>query len=272
MKLHILSDLHVEFAPFTPPATDADVVILAGDIHKRCDGMAWARASFPRRRLLYVPGNHEYYGEDWDAFLPVLRAQAREHDVHFLENDALVLDGVRFLGATLWTDFDYFGEANRERAMKVCMRYITDFRRIRAASAPAGPNAAGPTMAESGVAATSPGMLTPAHVRARHFESRAWLQARLDEPHDGPTVVITHHMPGARSVAPRYAQDLGNAGFASQLDHMMGRAALWIHGHTHDSFDYEVAGTRVLCNPRGYPLSGGGFENPLFVPGLLAEV
>jgi len=261
MKLHILSDLHVEFAPFTPPATDADVVILAGDIHKHCDGMAWARASFPRQRLIYVPGNHEYYGEDWDSFLPALRAQAREHDIAFLENDALVLDGVRFLGATLWTDFDYFGEVNRARAMKVCLRYITDFRRIRAAGMPA----------EANVVETSPGMLTPAHVRERHFDSRAWLQARLEEPHNGPTVVITHHMPGAGSVAPRYAQDLGNAGFASHLDHMMGRAALWVHGHTHDSFDYEVAGTRVLCNPRGYPV-GGGFENPLFMPELVVEV
>jgi hypothetical protein len=72
-------------------------------------------------------------------------------------------------------------------------------------------------------------------------------------------------------VAPRYAQDLGNAGFASHLDHMMGRAALWVHGHTHDSFDYAVAGTRVLCNPRGYPV-GGGFENPMFVPELVVEV
>jgi predicted phosphodiesterase len=262
MKLHILSDLHVEFAPFAPPETDADVVILAGDIHHQERGMAWARAAFGDRALLYVPGNHEYYGDDWDAFPPRLREEARAHGVHLLENDALVIDGVRFLGSTLWTDFDYFGEANRERAMQVCMRYITDFRRIRAAR-PA---------AEENIVEVRPGMLTPAHVRARHAESRDWLTARLDEPHQGATVVITHHMPGKHSVAGRYANDLGNAGFASHLDHLMGRADLWVHGHTHDSFDYEQAGTRVLCNPRGYPLSNGSFENPLFMPDLVVEV
>ena len=267
MKLHILSDLHVEFAPFERPATDADVVILAGDIHKRAEGIAWARAAFPHQELIYVAGNHEFYGLDWGALLPDLREQAARHRVHLLEDNELVLGEVRFLGATLWTDFDYFGAENRIEAMHACVGYITDFRRISAVDAL-------PAEVQDGPAAKlalGPTLLTPAHVRQRHLQSRAWLEQRLAAPHVGPTVVVTHHLPGAGSVAPRYAMHLGNAGFASHLDEMMGRAALWIHGHTHDSFDYAARGTRVLCNPRGYPMQGT-FENPLFDPALVVEL
>jgi predicted phosphodiesterase len=262
--MHILSDLHVEFAPFDPPAVDADVVVLAGDIHVGTRGIAWARAAFPRRTLIYVAGNHEFYRADWDGLLPRLRYEAGRHDVHFLEDGQTVIDGVRFLGTTLWTDFDYFGPARRREAMAACVEYLADFRLIGAGAAPRDPGE---------VPGLGPGLLTPAQVRLRHLRSRAWLEAQLQASWDGPTVVVTHHLPGAGSVAARYESDLGNAGFSSHLDQLMGRAALWVHGHTHDSFDYRVAGTRVLCNPRGYPTAGGaGFENPQFGPGLVVEV
>jgi len=264
MKLHILSDLHVEFAPFVPPGgAGADVVILAGDIHQGSAGLTWARAAFPRQELIYVVGNHEFYRGHWDATLAELRNLATALGIHFLENDEWQIGGVRFLGAALWTDFDYFGAARRREAMRACVEYLTDFRLI----------AAPPAADDGGVGLPVPGRgadrLTPAHVRSRHLESRAWLEQRLAAPYSGPTVVVTHHLPGSGSVAARFSEDLGNAGFASHLDHLMGPAALWVHGHTHDSFDYPKGGTRVVCNPRGYPLSGGGFENPGFNPGLV---
>ena len=266
MKLHILSDLHVEFSPFTPPATDADVVLLAGDIHQRSAGMAWARAAFPRQELVYVAGNHEFYGADWDRLLPELRAEAARYAVHLLEEDELVLGGLRFLGTSLWTDFDYFGPARRAEAMRACVDYLTDFRLIRTSAEEEGSAAPGVHVRGAGL-----GLLTPAHVRQRHLHSRAWLEARLQAPHPGPTVVVTHHLPGAGSVPHRYEHELANAGFASHLDALMGRAALWVHGHTHDSFDYRRGGTRVVCNPRGYPV-GAGFENPRFTPDLVLEL
>ena len=265
MKLHILSDLHVEFAPFVPPAVEADVVLLAGDIHQGVDGIAWARAAFPHQELVYVAGNHEYYRDHWDGLLPGLRRAAARHAVHFLEDDELVIAGVRFLGTALWTDFDYFGPARRAEAMLACVDYLTDFRLIRAM-----PDPQALREFHDG-APLAPGLLTPGHVRLRHLRSRAWLEARLEAPHAGPTVVVTHHLPGAGSVAARYRDDLANAGFSSHLDHLMGKAALWVHGHTHDSFDYQIGGTRVVCNPRGYPLRGG-FENPGFAPGLVVHV
>jgi predicted phosphodiesterase len=269
MKLHILSDLHLEFAPFEPPATGADVVVLVGDIHTGTRGIAWARTAFPRQTLIYLAGNHEFYRAHWEGLLPRLRREAARHDVRFLENDRLEIAGVRFLGTSLWTDFDYFGPARRREAMTACVQYLADFHLIRASDAP--DDVPGDDAAD--VPGLAAGLLTPALVRRRHLHSRAWLEAQLEAPWDGPTVVLTHHLPGAGSVAARFENDLGNAGFASHLDHLMGRAVLWVHGHTHDSFDYRVAGTRVLCNPRGYPMADGpSFENPQFAPGLVVDI
>lgn len=273
MRLHILSDLHIEFAPFEPPATDADAVVLAGDIHTGTRGIAWARAAFPRQTLIYLAGNHEFYRAHWDGLLPRLRREAARHDVRFLEGDQIEIAGVRFLGASLWTDFDYFGPARRREAMAACVEYLADFRLIQASDAPASAPGSVPANDPGEVPGLGAGLLTPAQVRRRHLQSRAWLEGQLDAPWDGPTVVLTHHLPGAGSVAARFENDLGNAGFASHLDHLMGRAALWVHGHTHDSFDYRIAGTRVLCNPRGYPVAGGAsFENPQFDPGLVVDI
>ena len=112
---------------------------------------------------------------------------------------------------------------------------------------------------------------TPDACAARFATHAAWLAARLDEPHDGATVVVTHHAPSRRSIHPRFAGTLLNVCFASDADHLGGRPALWIHGHVHDSFDYDLRGTRVVCNPRGYARDGVP-ENPAFDPDLCIEV
>jgi predicted phosphohydrolase len=109
MKLQILSDLHTEFAEFSPPETGADVVILAGDIGVGLGGIEWAASQFPNQPVIYVPGNHEYYGHDI-TLIDELVKQSPEN-IHVLNNDAMVLNGVRFLGSTLWTDFRLDGES-----------------------------------------------------------------------------------------------------------------------------------------------------------------
>jgi hypothetical protein len=114
---------------------------------------------------------------------------------------------------------------------------------------------------------------TPQASTALFAKDAAWIEARLAEPHRGPTVVITHHAPSPRSIHPRFAGSPLNACFVSDAERLLRgrRAALWIHGHTHDSFDYAVNGTRVLCNPRGYAKDGIN-ENALFDAGLTVEV
>jgi len=174
------------------------------------------------------------------------------------------VDGVRFLGATLWTDFLLFGEEMRAAAEEVCRDTVTDFRAIRTARSGAN--------LERGIDWTT-ATLPASAVQRRHQKTREWLAAELDKPFAGSTVVVTHHLPSKRSVAERFADDLTSAAYASNLDGLMGKSALWIHGHAHDSFDYRIATTRVVCNPRGYcHRSGTPCENPAFVPDLVIEL
>jgi len=253
MKLNILSDLHLSFEPFARPVNDADVVILAGDIARPREAAAWATGF--AKPVLYVPGNHEFYASSIDRVIAELERLCRGTNVHVLDDSEAVIDGIRFLGTTLWTDFELFGAGEgKSAAMTEAKRLLRDFSRI--------------TLSES-----SGAVFTPEDCAALFKKHAGWLAARLATPHDGPTVVITHHAPSPGSIHPRFAHSLLNAGFVSDLERLLGvdRVQLWIHGHTHDSFDYRVKGTRVVCNPRGYARSGVN-ENPLFDPNLTIEV
>ncbi|HSW14948.1 MAG TPA: metallophosphoesterase family protein [Solimonas sp.] len=253
MKLHILSDLHLSVCPMERPQADADVVILAGDISRPAQAAEWA-AGFGKP-VIYVPGNHEFYGGSIDGTLEQLRRCCEAAGVRLLHDDECRIDGVRFIGATLWTDFQLFPDmAQRELALQGAQRFMRDFARIR--------------MCED-----ADELFTPEHSARLHAAQLQGLQRRLDQPHAGSTVVITHHAPSPRSIAARFAGSPINAGFVTDLEYLMGaeRVALWIHGHTHDSFDYEVSGTRVVCNPRGYA-RGEVNENRAFDPLKIVEV
>jgi hypothetical protein len=258
MKLLLLSDLHLEFAPFTPDpqaTAEADVVVLAGDIDKGVNGIRWAAEDFAGKPVVYVAGNHEFYGGHWDTTLAEMRAEAKALGIHFLEDDSVEIDGIRFLGCSLWTDFEYFQYTGRERrkgAMQAAERGMNDFRLIQADPLP-------------NVQNTRRDLLTAQHTLDRHKWSLGFLGVELNGGGLPPTrtVVVVHHAPRAESVAPRYADHSLNPAFASRLpDNLLTGATLWVHGHTHASCSYQVGSTRVECNPRGYPLSGGGFENP----------
>lgn len=253
MKLNILSDLHLGFGAMDWPVNDADVVVLAGDVSRPREAVAWAlRLGKP---VLYVPGNHEFYGSSIDGVQHQLRQLCRGTPVQVLDNREIVLRGVRFLGSTLWTDFELLDDPQQRHAAKQqAQQLMRDFSRIRAR--------------ESAAA-----IFTPDDSVELFRRNCAWLQDRLASPHPGPTVVITHHAPTRQSIAARFADSPLNECFVSDAAHLLGadRVALWIHGHTHDSFDYRVNGTRVVCNPRGYA-RGGANENALFDANLIVEV
>ena len=245
MKLNILSDLHLSQAGLPLPDTEADAVILAGDIARPEQALQWA--SRIEKPVLYVPGNHEFYGGSIPGTLDRLRQLSAGTNVRVLDRDEVHLGRVRFLGATLWTDFLLQG-AGEERvlAVETAVRLMRDFQRIH-------------------VDAAQSELFTPAHCAAAFARDAAWLQDRLAQPHEGPTVVITHHAPSPGSIHPRFAGSPLNACFVSDAQHLLDgeRAQLWVHGHTHDGFDYVVNGTRVVCNPRGYARDGVN-ENALF--------
>lgn len=252
MKLNILSDLHLGVAGMAQPRNDADLVILAGDIARPDRAVEFALGF--DKPVLYVPGNHEFYGSTLDATVAELKSRCAGSHVHVLDDDEIVIDGVRFLGSTLWSDFMLFGEAGRAMAVAAALQFMRDFSRIRVQEA-------------------SERAFHPDDCAARFARHSAWLASRLARPHEGPTVVITHHAPSPRSIHPRFAGSPINACFISDTGALLadGGAALWIHGHTHDGFDYVEGGTRVVCNPRGY-VKDAVIENAGFDPDFIVEV
>lgn len=261
MKIQIASDLHLDLLDSRFPGyrviepAKADVLVIAGDIHRNtCAIDTFADWPVP---VVYVHGNHEAYYEQYFDLVGSLHTTAAGGNVHYLEGGEYVQDGVRFLGCCLWTDYLLYPE-ERDAAMQEAERSLPDFR----------------------VIGTPKGPLTAEDTVQLHLASRAWLEARLDEPFDGATVVVTHHGPHAGSVHPRYAGTLMNAAFVSDLTPLMGKASLWIHGHVHDSFDYEIDGTRIVANPRGYALNRKAaaspeqiqWENEAFDAELVVEV
>jgi predicted phosphodiesterase len=248
MKIHVLSDLHTEFGRFEIPKTDADVLVLAGDIGAKLAGLELATLQL-EIPVLYVAGNHEYYGAAIPDLTEKLRDAARDSQIQFLENDVFVHQHVRFLGCTLWTDFAILGLEHRALAMWEAEQKMNDYRLIRKS-----PNF---------------GRFRPQDTVSLHFASVKWLQSQLEIPFSGRTVVVTHHAPSAKSFDPKYQTDHLSAAFGSNLEALIenSRIDLWIHGHTHYCVDYVLHGTRILSNQRGYPdqLCAG------FVPNLVLE-
>jgi len=250
MNIHVLSDLHLECAFLMPPANDADVVVLPGDIGVSAQGVQWAKDFF-EVPVIYVAGNHEYYNPDLS--MPEHKALIREvcadSNINFLDNDVVFINGVRFIGSTLWTDMTKAPGALYSDMERIVVgydvdRYLGDLIHFSEEYA------------------------------QRLFErNRAWLAAELSNPFDGKTVVVTHHAPSHGSVHAQYAVNPWNPCFISNLEYLMGdNVDLWLHGHTHNNFDYRVNGTRVVCNPRGYPNPLGGWENRTFDPGLMIQL
>ncbi|GJH00681.1 metallophosphoesterase [Paraburkholderia terrae] len=256
MKIRVLSDLHLESdQPEIIPHADADLVVLAGDIHNHAEGLRWAAETFDGAvPVVYVPGNHEYYDGEFGALEAAMHdAAASVDNVHFLNNATLVdpLGQWRVLGTTLWTDFDLYGddEASRAASIAAAERVMLDYRGLIQVTWTAGNDLGG----QDALQDNTPRNLTPADTIALHRHARAWLEAELAKPFAGKTIVVTHHAPHRRSLAERYADDVVSAGFVNDLPSMVrAPVTLWVHGHTHTAFDYVENGTRVVCNPRGY--------------------
>lgn len=266
MRIQLASDLHLEHLESRFPgetsisvAHGTDLAVLAGDIGNGCRALELFR-DWPIP-VLYVAGNHESYGAAWADTIGSLREAAHDSSVRFLERDVADFGGVRFLGCTLWTDYKLRSNRTQRQLMENAELRISDHRQIRT---------------ESG------SYFSAADALREHETSRAWLESELARPYAGKTVVITHHGPHPLSVHPRYAGDPTNAAFVSDLGDLIREfgPALWVHGHVHDSFDYNVGRCRVVANPRGYPrntwscerLGGLEFENPSYQCALVLEV
>lgn len=261
MRIQVASDLHLEFLEDRFPdyraviPTDADVLVIAGDIHHHANAVdAFKNWKVP---VIYVSGNHEFYEAHYREMVSKIRHAAEGTNVRYLECDEFVCQGVRFLGCCMWTDYALEPDS-KSFAMQEAEKVMIDHRLIR----------------------TDTGLFSTADAAIEHARSRAWLEKKLDEDFPGQTVVITHHGPHPNSIHPRFAGSPINSAFISDLTPLIAKADLWIHGHVHDSFDYEVLGTRIVANPRGYALNRLKaesieqieWENPGFNPSLVVEI
>ncbi|MEO8122307.1 MAG: metallophosphoesterase [Rhodoferax sp.] len=235
MKVQIASDLHLEFLQglfpgerLISPAIDADILLLAGDIANGTQAIQLFK-DWPVP-VLYVAGNHEFYGAEMEQVRSDLRMAAAGTSINFLDNETADFGGVRFLGTTLWTDYRLELNRTQRQLMENAELRLNDHYKIRCGE----------------------GKFTAQKALAEHELSRVWLEQELAKQYDGKTVVISHHGPHPLSVHPRYIGEPLNAAFVSNLSKLLPETDLWIHGHVHDSFDYNVLGCRVIANPAGY--------------------
>lgn len=278
MRLHILSDLHTEFLNgFKPLVRDADVTILAGDNQTECE---WVRlwAQLFDGQILMVMGNHEYYGHHIESRLNAYRGEAIAFPgkVHLLERDAVVIDGIRFLGCTGWPDFTAGGDP--ELCVEESAFAIADFFRIRTNLKVPG---------ESAQHATDM-IMTPAKMAAMSRRDRTWLTEQLQTPFDGKTVVITHFPPAYACIDTPYHRKLHarnplDGYFANAWDRpgpagepaLLGEACelerpplLWVYGHNHVSDRQQLGQTLTISNQFGYPREVHTRFDPKLVMGI----
>lgn len=265
MKFHILSDVHNEFlrgreiVPPHPwkgqiPGTDADVVVLAGDIDTGIQGITWAIDESERldKDIIYVAGNHEFYRYEYYSLKEEIAGKAGDTHVHFLDCCVWQRDGVRVLGLTLWTDYRADKEIPQETAMHYAGESLSDHHVIRI-------NSSGEDR-----------RFLPDDALLLHQKERRWLEEQLKIPHQGKTVVVSHHAPHPVCIHPHFPHSSIGTAFYSNLEDIIVNydIDLWIYGHTHSNMDTVVHGTRIISNQPGYP--GENVKN--FNLGLLIEI
>ncbi len=238
MRLQLLSDLHLENEIFHPqPAPEADVLVLAGDIDSHHEGLdRFADWPVP---VLFVAGNHEYDERDFDAAAAAMRLRCERLGIRMLERESAVLElggrRVRFVGTTLWNDFDLFGPSKREQCLRAARYFVEQIQRSVRNGQP----------------------MVAQDLRQEGLRCRDWLREELRKPRQlagqwDATVVVTHFAPSLRSTDPRYPVNGATASFCNAYDELIGHCDLWLHGHLHCRHDYRAGDSRVVCNSRGH--------------------
>ncbi|SMC32287.1 Predicted phosphoesterase [Fulvimarina manganoxydans] len=249
-KLHILSDLHDDICapalqvPFEIEDAGADVIVVAGDIDGRLSTrgrllLEGIRRRLPNTPIVAVAGNHDFWRGSIDREIERTRERLHDDGIHILDGDTVVLAGVRFVGATLWTDYCVAGDdfvAKRQAAA-----VMNDFRYIRTGSG------------------ADRGRLRPDRLQSLHARHRRYIEGVLAQPFYGPTVVVTHHAPLATSLQHAKVTEPEDGAYASDLGETIARYKpdVWVHGHVHVARDYDVGETRIVANPRGYTWRAG---------------
>lgn len=251
MKIQVLSDLHTEFEYYKIKVDkQADVLVLAGDI-VCADNILTLKtiaehvAPIP---TIYIAGNHEFYCHDpfitKPKIIQSIKKISDEYDhFHFLDDDMVVIDGVRFIGSTLWSDFNLNDDPYH--FAKLVNRSIGDFMLIHSSDM---------------VRFTGDDCMQ--HCK----RAKEYISYMLKQPFDGKTVVVTHFCCHPKSIHEHYHGSSLNPYFTTDCSEFIGPPIdLFIHGHTHCSMDYVHNGVRVFCNPKGYYTENKQFKGKALV-------
>jgi predicted phosphodiesterase len=257
-KIGVISDLHLEASNMSLNNPGWDYLCIVGDLSSEHDLIMHffsyvAPTDIP---IIYVLGNHEYEGKRLDSNVAKLKEMLRPFEnVHLLDNESIIIDGIKFIGSTLWSNFELKGLNEKKKSMDFAKYHVVDFSAIFMKNEK-----------EQYV------VLTPEKMEKMNQQSCDFIEFELRKvPFEGPKVVLTHFAPHANSVAPKYKMQ-DNAYWVNNLEHLMGFSDYWFHGHTHNSFNYEVEGTKVVCNPRGFSRLCNIAQNNNFDPELYVDV
>lgn len=258
MKIHLISDIHTEMDSklMLSAPTKTDVIVLAGDIANGTNGVEWAQQCYGSEiPVIYIAGNHEFYSNEISVTKDIAKC-AEGTNIHFLDNQSKVIDDVRFIGTTLWSSFDDWGD---QKVINYLHQQMNDYNFIKATDFYSDPvlvkqaTAIQEDFLESNGA--KKGFLVPVITYMLYLESVKYLEAELSKPYDGKTVVVTHHAPSYSSVNP--AKLKYEDAYASSLEHLISKHSdcidAWFHGHLHVAVNYKISGVPIVSNPRDYP-------------------
>ncbi|NML59460.1 phosphoesterase [Chryseobacterium sp. RJ-7-14] len=246
MKIQVISDLHQEFGTTDLFFDNSDVVVLAGDVNLGTKGIDWIKTYIPNKPVIYVLGNHEYYKDSYPKTLNKIKQAAVKSNIFVLEDSFVDIEGIRFHGSTLWTDFSIFGDPRYYGFL--CQNGMNDYKMIRR---------------------------DPSYSKMRsidifkiHQFSRAWLTESLEESKEMRNIVVTHHAPSLKSVPEHFKKDSLTAAYASDIEYLILKyqPLYWIHGHIHTPCRYKIGRTEIICNPHGYVTEKyNGYEKELII-------
>lgn len=249
MIIKLISDLHLELSDFSISHSNEDILILAGDISSNSkdtlDLISYYLLSNTSSQIIYILGNHDYYNKSIDETITFWK-NIQIDRFHFLHDSSTVINKFRFYGTTLWTDLNNLNF----NTMYNCNKYINDYRYIKGNF--------------------TSDRFTPEESYMLHMNSKTLLAQTLNNITE-PVIVISHHLPSHKSIAPKHKNSILNGAFYSNLDNLVQKAHTWFHGHTHSSVDYTINNTRVICNPRGYIINGIP-ENTNFNPNFTIKI
>ena len=250
-KIIPISDIHAEFLHWRSPerrkipACNGEILICAGDIETKGNGPYFLRYAYPNHRIVYTPGNHEYYGSSIESMDDLLRKECEKYDIHFLQCDSITIEGIQISGCTLWTNFELFGAKTVDRSRIEAERYMRDYLAIYYEN-------------------KEEGSVNTDHTIQIHNKHLAWLKQQQSD------IIVTHHPPSFQGIQDCYKDSLLSAAFASNLDHVVQQsgAKYWFCGHSHVAKRFKIGQTEVVINSMGYP--GEKIEG--FDPALVLEI